>query len=86
MRFEWDEAKNQKNLVKNGIRFETAVLVFDDPHALTERDESSHDEERWITFGSIGQRAILVVVHAYLGGRRPCHFRPCRRIARKENV
>jgi uncharacterized DUF497 family protein len=43
MRFEWDEAKNQKNLVKHGIRFETAVLVFDDPHALTERDESLHD-------------------------------------------
>jgi uncharacterized DUF497 family protein len=34
MRFEWDEAKNQKNLLKHNIRFETAVLVFDDHTAL----------------------------------------------------
>jgi uncharacterized DUF497 family protein len=50
MRFEWDEARNQRNVLKHGIRFETAILVFDDPNALTERDESSEEEERWITF------------------------------------
>ena len=61
MRFEWDEGKNRQNLLKHDVRFETAVLVFDDPYALTERDESSEDEERWITFGAIGQGAILVV-------------------------
>jgi uncharacterized DUF497 family protein len=38
-------------------------LTFDDPHALTQRDESSDEEERWITFGAIGHGAILVVVH-----------------------
>jgi uncharacterized DUF497 family protein len=65
MRFEWDQAKNQQNLLKHGVRFETASLVFDDPYALTERDESSEDEERWITFGAIGQGAILVVVHTH---------------------
>jgi len=63
MRFEWDEAKNQQNLLKHNVRFETAALVFDDPCALTERDESSEEEERWITVGSIGQGAVLVVVH-----------------------
>jgi uncharacterized DUF497 family protein len=62
MRFEWDEAKNQRNLLKHNIRFETAALVFDDPFALTERDESSDEEQRWITFGAIGRGAILVVV------------------------
>jgi uncharacterized DUF497 family protein len=31
MRFEWDEAKNGRNLLKHDVRFETAVLVFDDP-------------------------------------------------------
>ncbi len=61
MRFEWDEAKNQRNLRKHRVRFETAVLAFDDPYALTQRDESSDEEERWITFGTIGQGAILVV-------------------------
>jgi uncharacterized DUF497 family protein len=30
MRFEWDEAKNYRNLIKHRVRFETAVLAFDD--------------------------------------------------------
>jgi uncharacterized DUF497 family protein len=28
MRFEWDEAKNQRNFLKHDIRFETAQLAF----------------------------------------------------------
>jgi uncharacterized DUF497 family protein len=63
MRFEWDEAKNQRNLLKHGIRFETAVLAFHDPHALTQRDEATVEEERWITLGSVGLDAVLFVVH-----------------------
>ncbi|MEZ3444383.1 MAG: BrnT family toxin [Lachnospiraceae bacterium] len=30
LRFEWDEDKNQLNLKKHGIDFETAMLVFND--------------------------------------------------------
>jgi len=54
MRFEWDEQKNRQNLRKHDVRFETAVLVFDDPYAPTQRDFTSEDEERWITVGAIG--------------------------------
>ena len=46
MRFEWDEAKHERNLLKHNVRFETAALVFDDPFALTQRDESSDKEKR----------------------------------------
>ena len=46
MRFEWGENKNRQNLRKHDIRFETAVLIFDDPYALTQRDPTSNDEER----------------------------------------
>ncbi len=49
MRFEWDERKNHQNLRKHDFRFETAVLVFDDPYAITQRDCAFVDEERWIT-------------------------------------
>src|SRR5579863_2141653 len=63
MRFEWDEAKNQQNLLKHEVRFETATLVFNDPDALTQRDESSEEEERWITLGSVTGEAVLFVVH-----------------------
>jgi len=47
MRFTWDENKNRQNLRKHDVRFETAVLVFDDPYSLTQRDDAFTDEERW---------------------------------------
>jgi hypothetical protein len=46
MRFTWDENKNRQNLRKHDVRFETAVLVFDDPYAITQRDVTFEDEER----------------------------------------
>ena len=56
MRFEWDEQKNRQNLHKHDVRFETAVLVFDDPYAITQRDVTFEDEERWRAgFDSIGR-------------------------------
>lgn len=38
MRFAWNESKNRLNLNKHDVRFETAVLVFDDPFAISRRD------------------------------------------------
>lgn len=70
MRFEWDTNKNRKNLLKHDVRFETAVLAFDDPYALTQRDDSSGEEERWITLGAIGPGAVLLVVHTCRGAER----------------
>src|SRR2546427_11689619 len=64
MRFIWDENKNRQNLRKH-VRFETAVLVFDDPYAITQRDVTFEDEERWITVGGIGPGSILLVVHTF---------------------
>jgi uncharacterized DUF497 family protein len=68
MRFEWDERKNRENLRKHRVRFETAVLVFDDPYSLTQRDWAVEDEHRWITLGAIGPGSILFVVHALREG------------------
>jgi len=65
MRFEWDENKNAQNVRKHDVRFETALLVFDDPYALTQRDISFDDEERWITLGAAGPGSLLLVVHAH---------------------
>jgi uncharacterized protein len=65
MRFECDEHKNRQNLRKHNVRFEAAVLVFDDPCAITQRDYSSDDEERWTTLGAIGPGSILLVIHMF---------------------
>jgi uncharacterized DUF497 family protein len=65
MRFEWDENKNRRNLLKHDVRFETAALVFDDPRALTQTDQFSEDEERWVTLGAIDAGVMLFVVHTW---------------------
>ena len=65
MRFIWDENKNRQNLRKHDVRFETAVLVFDDSCAITQRDVTFEDEERWITVGGLGPGSILLVVHTF---------------------
>lgn len=40
LHFEWDRRKAESNKRKHGIRFETAVLFFDDPRVL-EIDEGN---------------------------------------------
>ncbi len=63
MAFEWDERKSQANLAKHGIDLHTAALAFDDPFALTMRDELHNDEEsRFIMLAAIATGTILFVV------------------------
>ena len=64
--FEWDPDKAAANLKKHRVSFEQAAEIFKDPIALTVYDEdSSGDEERWVTLGQVQQQHYLVVVHTY---------------------
>ncbi len=49
MEFEWDENKAKSNRVKHGIRFEDAVLLFDDPQHLSQQERIENGEYRWQT-------------------------------------
>jgi hypothetical protein len=49
--FAWDERKNQANKRKHGVSFETASLVFDDPHHLARQNREVDGEPRWQTIG-----------------------------------
>ena len=61
MHWKWDPWKNQANKRAHGLRFETARLVFDDPHAASRRDPYP-EEPRWQTIGMAGN-VVLLVVH-----------------------
>lgn len=65
--FEWDPIKAQINASKHGVTFERATGVFNDPMALTvfDEDNSSEDEDRWVTLGQANGHHYLVVVHTY---------------------
>ena len=63
MRFVWDAEKNRRNRVKHRVSFETAALVFEDPHALSIQDRVVEGEERWQTLGRVGDITLLLVAH-----------------------
>jgi uncharacterized DUF497 family protein len=65
--YEWDPAKARANFAKHGVRFADVVTVLEDDLALTMRDPSSDEEERWITLGSDGLGRVIVVVYAWRG-------------------
>ncbi len=65
VRFEWDERKNQSNLVKHGIDFQTAQLIFDDPNCVTFIERTNDGEPRWHAIGFAGGLILVVVVHTH---------------------
>jgi uncharacterized DUF497 family protein len=65
VRFEWDENKNQSNLIKHGIDFQTAQLIFDDPGCVTFIERTQDGEPRWHALGFADGVILLVVVHTY---------------------
>ena len=63
MRFVWDEEKDRRNRAKHKVSFETAVLVFDDPHAMSIQGREVECEDRWQTMGLVGNMVVLLVAH-----------------------
>ena len=60
MEWTWDERKAAANYLKHGIRFETAIAIFDDPLMLTVPDPHP-DDDRWQTTGKVDLATFLVV-------------------------
>lgn len=59
---EWDENKNQLNIRKHGISFQTAALVFADEERIEYLDKlHSQDEERYVVLGCV--HGVLYVVY-----------------------
>ena len=63
---EWDDNKNQINIQKHGISFNTAALVFADEERVEYYDKlRSQDEDRYVVLGCV--QGILYVVYTMRG-------------------
>jgi len=49
---------------RNSLSFESAALVFDDPHIIFRKDRIVAGEQRWHAIGRAAA-ALLLVVHVY---------------------
>ncbi len=66
--YEWDEAKRRDNLVKHGLSFEDASLVFAGRCVTFEDKRYGYGEERFITLGQLEGR-VVVIAHTRRGKR-----------------
>lgn len=63
MQFEWNDEKEKINIEKHGIDFTTAAKIFKDENRIELYDEiHSEFEDRYVTIGTIGGVAYVVVV------------------------
>ena len=63
MKFEWDDNKEQINIRKHGIDFNTAAYVFDDFYHIEIFDEAhSESEDRFIAIGMVDDIAVIIAV------------------------
>ena len=61
--FEWDAAKNQANIRKHRVSFETAQRIFEGPVLTWFDDRKDYDEDRYISIGKVESAAVIVVAH-----------------------
>jgi len=62
MNFEWDDTKRKSNIKKHGIDFINAPMIFDSYTLTIEDSRYDYGEARFVTFGILEGR-IVVVVH-----------------------
>ena len=61
MQFEWDDDKNQANIVKHKLSFEFAKLLFTQKLVINEDKRYNYTEKRFIGYGKIDDRLMCVV-------------------------
>jgi uncharacterized DUF497 family protein len=62
MEFAWHQEKEHENIVKHGITFSDATMIFKDSRRIERHDDDNSDnEDRWQTMGIAGK--VLFVVY-----------------------
>jgi len=67
IKFEWDENKRQANIRKHGIDFADIPPLFEGDIFTIEDKRYDYEETRFITFGLLKVR-VIVVVHTERNG------------------
>lgn len=62
MNFVWDEKKNQLNIEKHGISFDTAIKIFEGPVLTSTDNRKDYKEVRKISLGKVDDQLLLTVV------------------------
>ena len=66
--YEWDENKNQANVLKHGLNFNLAVEVFSDPNAVVQFNRDIDGERRDQIIGRVdGEVVILFIIFTVRG-------------------
>ncbi len=66
MDFEFDAAKDRKNRANHGVSLAVDRLVIENEIACIPDQRMDYGEERWISFGFVGER-LFVRVYAMRG-------------------
>ena len=61
MNFEWEDTKRKSNIKKHGIDFINAPMIFTGYTLTIEDDRYDYGEERFVTFGILDGRVVVVV-------------------------
>lgn len=61
MDYVWDDGKSATNLLKHGLSFEDAALVFSGACVTFEDDRYDYGEPRLITLGALEGRVVVLV-------------------------
>ena len=64
--YEWNEEKNQKNIIERGLNFADAKIVFSGTCTTFEDTRFDYGEPRFITFGLLEKR-LVVIAHTPRG-------------------
>ena len=66
MEFEWDDEKNNANILKHGVDFEDAMLIFETFVLSAEDRRHDYGERRFRSIGVVDDECF-VVVHTQRG-------------------
>jgi uncharacterized DUF497 family protein len=81
--YEWDDSKEEQNIIKHSIDFELAVLIWESVTVSEMDGRFDYGEERFFTIGEVEGRTIAVVFTWRQANRRIISARKASRDERK---